>query len=317
MNILRLAHVEVGVRDLDQAREFYVNLLGFVEEGRDERSLYLRGVEEFDRWTLKLTKADGPGVLHIAFRVAEPEDLDFLERLHQEMGLPCRRVPEGVEPHQGKALRVRSPDGHPLEFFHEFDQIPFRDPDGRTRLPMRLSHQQRGIPPTRIDHVNLRVQDPEASISYWRDRMGFSISEYYTDQVGRVHTAWLRRRTGTHDVALGRYDRPAFHHVAYYTPEPMAVIRTADLLADARLHRSIDYGPGRHGVSNAFFIYVRDPFGNRVEIYHGDYSRDLDREPIRWTYEEYHDQGLSWWGQVPPERFRETNPILTPDWPNP
>jgi|FaiFalDrversion3_1042247.scaffolds.fasta_scaffold00241_4 catechol 2,3-dioxygenase len=315
MHILRLAHVEIGVRDLDQAREFYVDLLGFVEAGREGKSLFLRGVEEFEAWSLCLTQAEGPGVFHIAFRVASPEDLEALERLHRELGVPYRRVSAGAEPHQGEALRVRSPDGHPLEFFYEFAQVPFRDPDGRTRLPMRLTHRQKGIPPTRIDHVNLRVREPEASLGYWRDRLGFSVSEYYTDQKGQVHTAWLRRRTGTHDVAIGRYDRTAFHHVAYYAPEPMAVIRTADLLADARLHRNIDYGPGRHGISNAFFLYIRDPFGNRIEIYHGDYNRDLDREPIGWTYEEYHDQGLSWWGQVPPERFRETNPILSKGWP--
>lgn len=314
MAILRLAHVEIGVKDLHLAREFYVGLLGFVEEMAEGPSLYLRGVEEFDRWTLKLTTAEGPGVFHIAFRVSDPGDLNWLERLHRELGVPYSRVPKGTEPHQGEALRVRSPDGHFLEFFHEFDQVDWHDPDGRVRLPMRQNHRSRGIPPTRIDHVNIRVKDPVESLAYWQNRLGFSISEYYKDQNGKPFTIWLRRRTGTHDVALGRHDRPAFHHVAYYTLEPMAVIRTADILADARLHRNIDYGPGRHGVTNAFFIYIRDPFGNRMEIYHGDYLRDLDHKPIEWSYEEYHDQGLSWWGQAPPDRFRETTPILEADW---
>lgn len=315
MAVLRLAHVEIGVKDLEQARDFYVGLLGFIEEHREGDSLYLRAWEEFDRWSLKLTRASGPGVFHIGFRVGDPGDLEALEVLHRDLGLPAKRVPAGLEPYQGEALRVRSPDGHSLEFFHAFEEVAWQDPDGRVRLPMRQTHLQRGIPPVRIDHVNLRVLDPEESLSYWRDRLHFSISEYYVDQAGKPFTIWIRRRTGTHDVALGRYDRPAFHHVAYYVSDPMAILRTADLLGDARMPHLIDFGPGRHGVSNAFFIYIRDPFGNRTEIYHGDYTRDLDRPPIRWSWEEYHAQGLLWWGQQPPERFRETNPILSEGWP--
>lgn len=308
--VLRLAHVELGVRDISAAREFYAGVLGFQIEAQEGKSLYLRGVEEFDRWSLKLTEVGRPGVIHIAFRVSSNDFLAVLEQQHRELGLSPKRLAAGDEPAQGMAFRVSTPDGHIVEFFHDFEEVDVRDPDGRVRLPMRNTHKYHGIPPTRIDHVNLRVGDVASSLRYWRDFLSFSISEYHLGPEGEIFIAWLRRRPVSHEVALGRYSHPAIHHVAYYTPDPMSVFRTADLVADAGLARNIDFGPGRHGVSNAFFIYVRDPSGNRIEFYHGDYQRDLDRPPIGWRWDEYNERGLIWWGQVPPERFRETQAVL-------
>jgi catechol 2,3-dioxygenase len=311
--ILRLGHVALRVLDLEAARIFYVDVLGFVEAYREKGRLYLRGVEEFDLWSLTLIQAEVPGLDHFALRVDSEEELDRLEALHRELGVPVRHVPAGVEPGQGHALRVRTPDGHPVEFYHRMEQVSVYDEKGRVRLPMRSSHSHRGIPPLRIDHVNLRVADPEASLGYWRDRLNFSVSEY-TVREGNIFAAWLRRRRGTHDVAVVRSDGPSLHHVAYYLYQPSDALKAADLLADAGFRDSIEFGPGRHGLSNAFFLYIRDPSGNRMELYMGDYLRDLDAEPIRWEWEDYDEGGRLWWSRHYPQRFLETTPVNL-DWP--
>jgi catechol 2,3-dioxygenase len=77
--ILRAGHVVFRVSDVGRARAFYVDLLGFVETAADRRALYLRGLEETEHHSLVLRQAATPGVSHIAFKVASPEDLD---RLH-------------------------------------------------------------------------------------------------------------------------------------------------------------------------------------------------------------------------------------------
>ena len=41
--------------------------------------------------------------------------------------------------------------------------------------------------------------------------------------------------------------------------EPMGVIRACDALAAAGYADNIERGPARHGISNALFVYVRDP----------------------------------------------------------
>jgi catechol 2,3-dioxygenase len=314
--IWRLGHVELTVDDLDRAEEFYVGLLGFDRHDRAGGSLYLRAANEFDAWSLCLTESDGKGVGHIAFRTSSEEHLDELEALHERLGLPTERVPAGTEPHQGQALRVRTPDGHPVEFFHSFDEIQVVDGDA-VRLPMRASHMRPGVPPAQIDHVNLRVPDTPTAMEYWTDQLDFQPSELWLEPDGSTRTAWLRRTTGTHDVALGRGDA-ALHHVAYTVAQDSALLRAADLMADAGLEARIEYGPSRHGATNAFCLYLRDPAGNRVELYTGDYNRDLDRPPVRWSAEEYARHGHSWWGLTPGESFRrDTSPLRTSRWPEP
>lgn len=306
--ILRLGHAELFVTDLKAARAFYVDLLGFVEAASEKGRIYVRGVEDFDLWTLALTQKETPGLGHFSLRVDSPEELDRLEELHRKLDVPVERVPEGVEPGQGEALRVRTPDGHPVEFYHQIEQVPLYDEAGRVKLPMRSVHSQRGIPPARIDHMNIRVADVDDSLTYWRDRLNFSVAEY-VERDGETFAAWTRRSIFTHEVAMVCSTAPSLHHVAYYVSDPLAPLRTADLLSDAGFQDSIDFGPGRHGLGNAFFLYVRDPSGNRVEIYTGDYIRDLDQPPVKWSWEDYDRRGRLSWSKDTPKRFLETTPV--------
>ncbi len=311
--ILRLGHVELMVDDLDAAEEFYVRLLGFDVHSRSDSQLRLRALEEFDAWSLCLTRAASGGLGHTAFRVSDDTDLDELEALHERLGMPCERVPAGAEVCQGEALRTVTPHGQPVEFYREFDEIEVSDGDS-VRLPMRTLCGRTGVPPARLDHVNLRAPDTPTALEYWVGELGFRPSELWLEPDGNVRTAWVRRGHGTHDVALGRGE-PAIHHVAYTVADQTLLVRTADLLGDAGLASRLEYGPSRHGATNAFCMYVRDPAGNRLELYTGDYFRDLDRPPIRWSAEEYAAHGHSWWGQPPGESFLEASRVATVDWP--
>jgi catechol 2,3-dioxygenase len=307
--ILRLAHVVIAVDDLAAARSFYVDLLGFLEHRQEGDALYLRGAEEFDTWSLGIVERPTAGLLHSAFRVSEPGDLDALEDLHARLGAATQRVPAGAEPGQGPALRVLTPDGHAIEFVHELEEISPYDADGGIRLPMRISNTACGVPPARLDHVSLRVESVPRSLRYWADELDFSTSEFWMNKRDEPHIAWIRRTTTTHDVALGTNAEPAFHHVAYAVSDPQALLRAADLLGDARIPQQLEWGPARHGATNAFAMYIRDPAGNRLELFNGDYVRDLDRPPLYWRPGNYELQGHSWWDYPPPASFAETNPL--------
>ena len=85
--ILRLPHVVIAVDDLVAARRFFVDLLGFVEHRAEaDGTLYLRGAEEFDTWSLGSSTTAPPASSTSAFRVSEPDDLEGLERLHDGLG---------------------------------------------------------------------------------------------------------------------------------------------------------------------------------------------------------------------------------------
>ena len=68
-------------------------------------------------------------------------------------------------------------------------------------------------------------------------------------------------------------------------------------------------GPGRHGISNAFFLYVRDPDGHRLELYTSDYfTGDHDHEPLRWSLKDPRRQTL--WGAPAPRSWFEEGSLF-------
>ncbi|WP_432724976.1 VOC family protein [Klebsiella grimontii] len=70
-----------------------------------------------------------------------------------------------------------------------------------------------------------------------------------------------------------------------------------DLHTPGALRKSdlIERGPGRHGVSNAFYLYLRDPDGHRIEIYTQDYYTDDPDNPVMsWDVDD--NQRRDWWG---------------------
>lgn len=306
--IHRLSHAEVAVTDLERARHFYVDVLGLIVHDGDDQALWLRGSEEFDLWSLKLVLGDEAGLVTFGLRVDSEQALDDLAAQHAALGLPHRWRERGAEPGRGRTLRVRTPAGHVVDFQHEIDELPPPAPDD-VRLPMRSSHALRGASPSRLDHVNLRVVDVPAAVAYWRDRLGFSISEMVQDD-GRPRIVWMRRTPSSHDVAVGPAPVPGLHHVAYAMRDSHALVAAADVLSDAGYAGALEYGPGRHGATDAFFLYIKDPDGTRIELYAGDYLRDLDRPPIVWGAEQYAERGLLWWGQAPPASFREPTPLV-------
>ncbi len=305
--INRLSHVEVAVSDLSRAREFYNQALGLLIYAETQDAIWLRAPDEFDVWSLKLTRDQGRGLLTFGFRVNSEESLDAMQSQHAALGIPNRWLASGEEPGRGRTLRVLAPSGHVVDFQHEIDEVEIEGPEGM-RLPMRNLHKVSGVNPTRLDHVNIRTADMGSSLAYWRDELQFSISEMDVED-GRICHAWMRRAQGSHDVALGADTAPGFHHVAYALRDAYMLYRAADVLADGGW-RVVEYGPGRHGITDACFIYVLDPDGNRVELYSGDYVRDLDRPPVVWSAAEFEARGLLWWGHEPPASFRLAGPVL-------
>ncbi len=291
-SITRAAHLEFRVTDLERAKAFYVDMLGFVETARDKQRLYLGGYEERDLYSLVLRKAESPGVGHIAFRVADPDDLKAIAKLYEQHGCAVKWINEGVEQGQGRAVRVQDPSGLPIEFFHEIAQ--------RERLLQRFD-LYRGAHVMRLDHFNCQVPDVQKVYDWFTQQLGFRCSEYtVTDkEPSQLWAAWLYRKQDVHDIALMNGIGPRVHHGGFWVSDQLSILRTCDVLASTGMVKSIERGPGRHGLSNAFFLYLRDPDGNRIELYTGDYIiADPDWKPIRWNIND--PRRATFWGHTPP-----------------
>lgn len=303
--VLRTSHVEYRVTDLDRARRFYVDRLGFIETGQDRDHLYLRGLEDRSHHCLVLTRAETPGVRHAAFRVGAAEDLDAVARLAEKEGLWHQWVEAGREAGVGRALRVMDPFGFPVEFVYELETVSWK---------LWAYDEYHGAAIMRLDHVNYTTPKVEAAYAWYRDRLGFRLSEATVSQDAdgreRIWGAWLRRKQTSHDLAISNGRGPRFHHAAFIAHSKETLLHVADLLASVGEVERIERGPGRHGTTNAFFLYLRDPDGNRVELFTGDYLvADPDWDPVKWDLND--PRRATFWGaEAPPRWFNEAMAAL-------
>jgi catechol 2,3-dioxygenase len=149
--------------------------------------------------------------------------------------------------------------------------------------------------PTSIDHIGWRA----GTASAWLARhLGFKGREHVKFTTGEHVASWMSVTSLSHDIALVGYPPPRdgrFHHVAYCLDNWQDVLRGLDILTEEGL--AVDLGPGRHGISQAFFTYVKDPgSGHRLELFSGGYHvYDPDWESIEWTEADL-GEGLVWWG---------------------
>ncbi len=181
--------------------------------------------------------------------------------------------------------------------------------DQRERILQQYGHYA-GCHPQRFDHFNVFTPDPQASIEFYAS-LGFRLTEYAEsdDAVPRIAAAWMHRKGGVHDMAFTNGRGPRLHHIAYWVPTALNIIHLCDLMASTGYLANMERGPGRHGISNAFFLYVRDPDGHRTELYTSDYlTVDPDFEPIRWSLRDPRRQTL--WGTPAPRTWFEEGSVF-------
>jgi 3,4-dihydroxyphenylacetate 2,3-dioxygenase len=272
-DIVRTAYVDLVVTDLARARAWWVDLVGFHVEDEEPDALYLRGYEEFVHHSVVLRAGPAPACAGIGFRVRTPDDVDRAERWFAARG-DVRRVPAGTTPGLGEAVRAVDTLGFTVELVHDMERVE----------PLVQRYDlRRGASINRLDHVNIATPDVPAAFDHYAS-LGFGLSETIEDRSdGTLYAAWMFRKQTVHDVAFTLGSGPMLHHVAFAVPESHHVLSLCDLFGARDEAHWIERGPGRHGVSNAFYLYLRDPDGHRIEIYTTDYyTGDPGHQPIRW-----------------------------------
>lgn len=296
-NIVRLSHVEFVVTDLAASKAFYTEMLGLQVTHEDSQCVALRAMEERGHHCILLTKGETASARYLAFKVFSEGDLDKAHAFFSARNLPVEWV---KRPWQGRTLRTRDPWGTPLEFYTSMERLP----------PIHQKYAlYKGVKPLRIDHFNCFSPDVDGMAAFY-NTMGFRLTEYTEDrETGRLWAAWMHRKGGVHDMAFTNGLGPRLHHTAFWVPTPLNIIDLLDLMSTSGYLDNIERGPGRHGISNAFFLYVRDPDGNRIEIYCSDYQTcDPDLEPIRWDLKDRQRQTL-WGAPAPKSWFEEGTPF--------
>jgi catechol 2,3-dioxygenase len=292
-NVVRASHVELTVTDLARSRAFYVDCLGYLVSDEEPGALYLRAVEERNHHSLVLRKG-GPAAVHtLGFKVGSEEDID-----HAAAWLHGRNLPVSFPelPYQGRTVRTADPNGMPVDFYFRMDQ--------RERMLQRYAAHQ-GARIQRIDHINCFTPDVQASYDFYRD-IGFRLTEYTEtdDAAPKLWAVWMHRKGNVHDLAFTNGRGPRLHHIGVWAAGPLDILHICDVMATSGYLPNMERGPGRHGISNAFFLYIRDPDGHRIELFTSDYlTVDPDLEPLRWSLTDPQRQTL--WGHPAPKSWFE------------
>ncbi len=283
--IAHLAHLEVFTPKPDESLRFYTDVLGLEETERDGQSVYLRAWGEWSHHSLKLTEGPQPGLAHIGWRAGSPEDLDVAVARLEERDAGEGWLESSVG--HGPAFRCRSPGGQLHELFWEEDRyVP--PPGMESPYPNRPQrYVPRGVAPRQIDHVTVMAADPYGDAEWFRDTLGFRFTEYIVvDEESDVTLfAMVTNNEKSHDLGLILDRSPApgrIHHFAWWVDTRADLLRAADTLLNAGV--PIEFGPGRHGMGEQDYLYVREPGGLRVEVNTGGYRLYTpDWETKRWV----------------------------------
>lgn len=117
-----ISELVLEVADLEAARAFYRDVLGFEEtlygEGREGRYWYLVGeTARLGLWTEQVGLAGGRGGAHVhyAFNVEDAE----IDRLRERIGERGAEVEGPIQLGPGRAIYVTDPDGNVVEFWSQ------------------------------------------------------------------------------------------------------------------------------------------------------------------------------------------------------
>ncbi len=123
----------------------------------------------------------------------------------------------------------------------------------------------------KIGHVVLRSRDLERSIAFYRDVLGFEVSDVYGEEMMRGGMVFLRFNEDHHGIALvggmpGAAEKREMHHMAFEVAKLDEVFLARKRLRERGVPIVFE-GRRRAGVQIA--VEFLDPDGHHLEIYWG------------------------------------------------
>src|SRR3954452_23641119 len=121
-------------------------------------------------------------------------------------------------------------------------------------------------PEVRIGHVHLKVANLDRALAFYRDVLGFELTQRFGKQAAFLSAGGYHHHIGLNTWESSGGRPPAagstgFYHLAILYPTRAELADALRRLMQAGI--SLD-GASDHGVSEA--LYLRDPEGNGVEL---------------------------------------------------
>lgn len=263
-----LHHLHITSNKPDSLAKFYQTQLG-LEHSRTGTLHVLRGGTR----SVIVSEGASASLAYAGYAVQNKAHLDSLRERLQQTGTAPLTIDTPL--FQAGAFLVSDPQGRKISF----------------GVPMHDRHID--AEPARLQHTVFQTTELEAVVSFYVEKIGFSISDEVVDHDGTVMVTFLRSDDEHHSLAFFRGSQNEWDHHCYETNEWNDIRDWGDKFARQRI--AMFFGPGRHGPGNNLFFMINDPDGNRLE-----FSSELQRVaaetiPGVWPHGEY---TLNSWGRA-------------------
>lgn len=250
----RLGHVSFQTTDLVCAIEYFTGVVGLVVASRERDRAFLG--TKLGQLAIELTLGDAARCQKLSFEIAAGvEPADVVRRLTAHGLKPDRR--SDAAPGLAETIAFADPKGTQIELFSRWGALGRNTPVA-------------GIGPIKIGHLAYVVPDPQATAAFYREVLGFRVSDWIEDQF-----VFLRCNIDHHTVNFIKGDAATMHHFAFELRDCSHIQTACEHLAQHDI--PIIWGPVRLGPGHNIAVFHKNPDGQVVEFY-AELDRMLDEE---------------------------------------
>lgn len=291
MGVRALGYIGIESNRADDWDRFCQQILGLMPAGAgDGRQRYR---VDGQGWRIAIEPGDSEDLAYAGFELADRESLEALDQALKAAGHSPRWDAELAAERGVRALfHCCDPDGLRLEFYVsalDVSHHPFVSPAGVRGFVTGTEG---------LGHIVLFSRDVEAKLRFYREQLGFSVSDTMT--LGPNEITFLHCNARHHTLATAQ--APVEQHLNHF----MLEVRELDDVGFAQ-ERVIAAGDpitasfGRHNNDEMLSIYVQTPSGFDVEFGYG--GRKITRD---WATCHYNTASL--WGHHRDNMMGSTTP---------
>ena len=262
--VLGLAHVALFVSDLQKARAFYEDFLGYQEpyvlkgDNGCDRIVFIKiNDQQYIELFAENPKQDGH-LSHISFFTDSADQMrDFLAS--RGIKVPDKVAKGGIG---NSNFNIIDPDGHTVEIVqYEPESWTMRE-KGKFMADSRISMQ--------MAHAGILVGKLEPAMKFYRDLLGFE--EFWRDSSSGTELSWVSMRAdGTDYLEFMLYSKPpdsqqigVKNHICLFTPDVKKAVEILESRPPFKSYaRPITINVGKNGKRQANLF---DPDGTRIEL---------------------------------------------------
>jgi len=240
----RIGHATFETPDLDQAIDYFTQVVGLVLTERDKDRAYL--ASRIGALSVALDRGGEARCTRLAFEVAADTDFADASRRLADAGLASERRNDSA-PGLSEVLTLNDPKGTAIDLFAQW-------------RPVGAPADVAGAGVLKLGHVAFVVGDPKAMAEFYTTVLGFRVSDWIDD-----FFVFLRCNADHHAVNFVRGEQSVLHHFAFEVRDFAALQNACDLLGRKRI--PIAWGPVRLGPGHNVAIFHRNGDDHMVEFY--------------------------------------------------